>query len=155
MFVILRGPRAGKTETILLTCKFSLSELKPCAQCSLQICAVYWARMIGNTCRQFHALRTVLGLRGGDTDKWGKDSISPKQSAPVICICVRIKGHTGLLQKSCFWWDLGGHTNIAPPMKISLKPSACFIPLQLKSLCSALCEQQFHSFWPFLHGWGE
>lgn len=40
-------------------------------------------------------------------------------------------------------------------MKISLKPSACFIPLQLKSLCSALCEQQFHSFWPFPHGWGK
>lgn len=155
MFVILRGPRAGKTENILPTCKFSLSELKPCAQCSFQICAVYWAQMIGNTCCQFHALRTVLGRRGGDAGKSGKDSISPKQSAPVICICVRIKGHTGLLQKSCFWWDLRGHTNIAPPMKISLKPSACSIPLQLKSLCSALCEQQFHSFWPFLHGWGE
>lgn len=109
-----------------------------------------WEHMPSVSCSE-----DCVGAKGGDTDKWGKDSISPKQSAPVICICVRIKGHTGLLQKSCFWWDLGGHTNIAPPMKISLKPSACFIPLQLKSLCSALCEQQFHSFWPFLHGWGE
>lgn len=86
MCVILRGPWAGKTKNILPTCKFSLSELKPSALCSLQICAVYLAWTTRGTCCPFHALSPVLWARGGGVGRKADPAKAKRHWKPeAIC----------------------------------------------------------------------
>lgn len=57
--------------------------------------SVDWEHMLSVSCSE----DWVLGKEGGrQILNMGKDTVNQKRSAPSICICVRVKGHTGLLK---------------------------------------------------------
>lgn len=96
----LKGTPSRENKEYFADVQVFFVRTKACAQCSVQICGVYWARLIGSTCCQFHALRTGFWAKKGGRQilNMGKDTVNQKRSAPSICICVRVKGHTGLLK---------------------------------------------------------